>query len=324
MDGYAPLLKGQITGFVPTHDSGDTDHDVNIGVGVCRDDANTENFEHEADITKQIDATFVQGDDAGGMAPTTTETGTYSTTGTTVDGTASLFNTEFQVGDVLFSSTEAEGRRITQISSAILMTIESAFDMDVASDNVEKNGLAPNASYHIHLIEQDSDGDLDFFFDTSPVGANPPSGWTWRRRVIPIRTDVSDNIINGSWRELAGGALRNDLLADVHDLVDNTTTGRQTLALTLPLGISLLAILKVRGGETGAGLVFGWVRSVDFTDVAPAVAANDVVFNASGDGTTMGVTEVPTDTSATIAHRQDSAQPTLNIITSGYIDDRRV
>lgn len=55
-----------ISGFVPTIDT-DTDHDINYGVGYCRNSANDDDINLSSAITKQIDATFAEGDDAGGL-----------------------------------------------------------------------------------------------------------------------------------------------------------------------------------------------------------------------------------------------------------------
>lgn len=59
--------KGYIDGFFHALDS-DADHDVNVSSGgVCRDKDDSVNIITTTDITKQIDATWAEGDDAGGM-----------------------------------------------------------------------------------------------------------------------------------------------------------------------------------------------------------------------------------------------------------------
>ncbi len=50
-----------------SRDVGDTDHDITISVGGCRDNDDDYDLVLTSALTKQIDATFAAGDDAGGM-----------------------------------------------------------------------------------------------------------------------------------------------------------------------------------------------------------------------------------------------------------------
>ena len=62
-----PLPTEHLNGLVLSADSGDTANDVNITAGSARDDADSENMVLAAEITKQIDAAWAVGDDAGGL-----------------------------------------------------------------------------------------------------------------------------------------------------------------------------------------------------------------------------------------------------------------
>lgn len=55
-----------INGFQMSRDSGDTSHDINIKVGSCKDSSNAYTIAR-SEITKQIDANWSAGDDAGGF-----------------------------------------------------------------------------------------------------------------------------------------------------------------------------------------------------------------------------------------------------------------
>ncbi len=65
--GKVPLPRGHIDGLTLSNDAGDTAHDINVAAGECRDSSDTYNILHSSEITKQIDATWAAGDDAGGM-----------------------------------------------------------------------------------------------------------------------------------------------------------------------------------------------------------------------------------------------------------------
>jgi len=59
--------RNLINGLILSNDAGDTAHDVAIAVGFARDDTNAVGMDNTAILTKQIDAAWAVGDDAGGM-----------------------------------------------------------------------------------------------------------------------------------------------------------------------------------------------------------------------------------------------------------------
>jgi hypothetical protein len=64
--GKLLLPRGWLAGLQLSTDT-DTDHDILIAVGECKDAGNTRNLILGTAMTKQIDATWAAGDDAGGM-----------------------------------------------------------------------------------------------------------------------------------------------------------------------------------------------------------------------------------------------------------------
>lgn len=66
-DSSNAFQASHIDGLTLTIDSGDTSHDINIAAGEARDGADSNDIELSSAITKQIDASWAVGDDAGGM-----------------------------------------------------------------------------------------------------------------------------------------------------------------------------------------------------------------------------------------------------------------
>lgn len=65
---YTPWApKNHIAGLVLSNDAGDATHDVNITAGEATDSTDSYILKLTSEITKQIDATWAAGDDAGGM-----------------------------------------------------------------------------------------------------------------------------------------------------------------------------------------------------------------------------------------------------------------
>ena len=64
--GYVPLPLGYGAGCTLSLDT-DTEHDINVTAGQWRDSSDTCNLVLAAETTKQLDAAFAAGDDAGGL-----------------------------------------------------------------------------------------------------------------------------------------------------------------------------------------------------------------------------------------------------------------
>ena len=62
-----PVPLNYIAGLITSNDSGDTEHDIAIAPGVARAGDDSTNMTRAAILTKQIDAAWAVGDDAGGM-----------------------------------------------------------------------------------------------------------------------------------------------------------------------------------------------------------------------------------------------------------------
>lgn len=62
----AGAYPGGITGLVPSN-AADADHDITISTGRCRDSLGAEDIILSSTITKQIDATWVEGNNLGGL-----------------------------------------------------------------------------------------------------------------------------------------------------------------------------------------------------------------------------------------------------------------
>lgn len=73
----APLPRSWLAGLALSRDAGDTDHDIAIAVGAARDDTDAADLRLAATLTKQIDAAWAVGDDAGGMDSGTVANSTW-------------------------------------------------------------------------------------------------------------------------------------------------------------------------------------------------------------------------------------------------------
>jgi hypothetical protein len=70
--GAKLALRGHIDGLILSNNSTDSDHDIDVAVGSCRDSTNVVSLFNTATLTKQIDASWTEGSDAGGLASSLT------------------------------------------------------------------------------------------------------------------------------------------------------------------------------------------------------------------------------------------------------------
>lgn len=66
----SPMPRGHLWGLTLSNDAGRPTLDVNVTAGECRDTANGNNITLATEITKQTDADWAEGDDAGGFPQT--------------------------------------------------------------------------------------------------------------------------------------------------------------------------------------------------------------------------------------------------------------
>ncbi|MGB0495787.1 MAG: hypothetical protein ACPGJI_05465 [Kangiellaceae bacterium] len=231
--------------------------------------------------TKQLDADWAAGDGNGGMPSTVSKTGTYETFGTAVTGTGTSFDTEFSVGDILWSSGEGEGRRITAITDSTNMTIKTAFDIDVTpGEFVEKNGLAPDASYHVFALADDDNGFVGFGFDTSINAAELlanseviSAGGTKYYLVASFVTDGDAHIRAGFYTFDKAGNYEFTYGTKILDRDGSPNPTFSDLLLTVPTGLSVKASLTGLLGESGATVINMTVKDKlggDEVDIARA------------------------------------------------------
>lgn len=232
--------------------------------------------------------------------------------------------------DIIFGVGEARSALSASRERILLASaITKQLDVDWAAGN-NAGGfpsgltLAIDTWYHLFAIKNNATKVVDAGFDTSLVAANllaDTTGYTEFKRIGSVLTDGSSNILPFSALEQSGGGLLVDYKAQVDDLVAfNAATARQTLVLSVPLGVPVIAKLWC-GFAQGSGSVFAWIRDVNYTDAVAASGQRDL-FVSIGSEQAQIQAFIQTDNSQTIAHRQSATTSSLSISTLGYIDGR--
>jgi len=229
-------------GGLTTSNGTDADHDIDIAVGEARDDGNTANITLASAITKQIDAAWAVGDDAGGLDGTESSGGTPDSS--TVYYVWLIKRTDTGVVDALFSESATAPILPTNYDLKRLI----GFVVTNASANVRSfNHRGNSFRFTSALVDDVLDASVTTSFETGTLGApadcvaymhmnaNPVNmttgvAKTWTAWVRPVEgtSELSSNFEDG-----AVGALNavdgddtsgiNDFVVDTQILLDSSS-----------------------------------------------------------------------------------------------------
>jgi hypothetical protein len=174
-----PLPATHLDGLTLSNDAGDTAHDINVTAGSARDGANAANMVLASEITKQIDAAWSVGDDAGGL-----DTGTVAAT--TWYHVWLIKRSDTGVVDVLFSL------------SATAPTMPTDYDGKRRLGAVKTDG-----SSNILAFTQVGH---EFWWTDPPLDFNAAVGTSASTPTLSVPLGVRCKVRLNSMHDLAGGS----------------------------------------------------------------------------------------------------------------------
>lgn len=324
------MPQNYITGLILANNGTDATNDIDIAIGSARDSTNAADMVLASALTKQLDATWAVGTNAGMLDVGTVGNLTYhlylikrSDTGV-VDVLASLSATNsgtctmtiaspcvvsfakhgLQVGSSFeFSTTGALPTGVT--AGTTYYAISTSFGVDSFQFSTSQGGAAVNTSgtqSGTHTLTH------------KPI---MPANYDYKRRIGSIIRVSAANV---------GFTQREDIFTKKTPTLDINTaasgTSRTARTLVVPVGIVVQAM--VQGGATSGTTNYCHFSALTDTDVAATDGFTAAPFMSCGfDGTTYYMTRLNifTNTSAQIASRS-TANDKLVIHTYGWIDER--
>ncbi len=278
-------------------------------------------------IIKRLDADFAIGTNQGGMPATVTKSGTYTSLGTAVTGAGSSFDTDFEVGDVIFSSSNSIGRRITAIADSTNLTIESGFPVNVSGDNVEKNGLAPNTTYYCFTISDEDGLNTDAGYDTQLDASNLLADAAVLlntldkfQKTASLLTDASINIRGGIYKFNRDGSynFRHNIGGGILDFDDPTPALDVRTPFIVSAPANTLAIMQAWINDNDTFTSWALLTSSFQTDEAPS-ASNCTLVAGETDSVNISLL---TNSSREIFYRtNDSSLDYFRVRTLGWFDN---
>lgn len=177
-------------------------------------------------------------------------------------------------------------------------------------------GTFPTGTYHVFAIKNPTTGAVDALFSLSPTAPTLPTGYTAFRRIGSFMRAGSNRAFQQFGDEFYLAAPNLDVAG-----LNSEGTNAILRTLTVPTGINVKAMLRVRGTSPNAwGVLF---TPPDVPDVVPELADAPLVDIGNSPGSPDRSTlAIRTNTSAQIRTRATTANVTLHVVTYGWIDAR--
>lgn len=242
--------------------------------------------------------------------------------GFTLSNNASDTNNDIDFAPGRASVDDSSHRYVVKTTSTMTKRLDESWAAGTDQGGLFSGSKAASTWYHCFVIRKDSDGSVDFGFDTSVTAANKPSGYSAYRRILSIRTDSSGNIMR--FAQVRDHVLWKDPPCDCYTVNPGTDAVLQTL--TVPTGVQVLADFNWFAYFPNAA------RNIYFTcpdqdDEVGNFNADPIADFYSLGGAAMqsaGRRVIRTNTSAQIRYRQTDANASaaVGLGTNGWVDPR--
>jgi hypothetical protein len=216
MKDYGRDFLGTTTGIIPmgwlygltlSH-AADTDHDITVAAGKARDATDAADMALAVAITKQFDATWSVGTDAGGMAAGESLLIERMVLDVAPGGAG------WSVGDTITGQTSNKTCVIIQKVSTTIYLVKDrngAFTlgevMTNGTDTADQGAANPTftvvpGTLHIWLIKRSDTSVVDVMgsvWEYSGMTPTLPAGYDYKRLIGSYIVNNTSNIVNGDW-----------------------------------------------------------------------------------------------------------------------------
>jgi hypothetical protein len=205
------------------------------------------------------------------------------------------------------------------LASALTKRLDAAWAVGTNQGGLDTGAIA-NTTYHVWVIKRLDTGAVDVLFSASATAPTMPTNYTAKRRIgsivrsggtILAYTQYGDNFI---WS------------APVSDLsAASLGTAAVTKALTVPIGIQVMANVAVAMVDNSGGAKYMLVTSLSSADTAPSTSAFTAATGLDATSSVgAGFASLLTNTSAQIRYRLNATNAGLfgYIVTTGWNDTR--
>lgn len=209
------------------------------------------------------------------------------------------------------------------LASALTKRLDAAWAVGTNQGGLDTGSIA-NTTYHVYAIARSDTGVVDVLFSTSASSPTMPTNYDRKRRIGSILRE--SGAIVGFVQD-GDTFMRGTPVSDAN--VSSPTSTAVSLALSLPAGVKVLAILGARllfngTSNSGFSVLFSDLAQPDVTPTTDAFTFDLTAsqFASSTNSSSGGMTTVRTNTSRQIRYRPTAGLSNLRISTYGWIDTR--
>lgn len=233
------------------------------------------------------------------------------------NGTDAVNDIDFSVGEARDSTNAAN----LIAATAMTKQLDAAWAAGTNAGGRMSAAAIANTTYFCYAIRKDSDGTVDFGFDTSATAPTMPSGYTYFRRI---------GAIVRSGATILAFVQQGDLFQLKVPLIAVNTTNPGTAAVTatlpIPVGINVLAWVSAFLADITTNNIAFLLSDISVTDNAPdSITHYSLVGQAAAASAfTAGDFYIRTNTSAQIRYRLSlsGAADVVRITAKGWTDRR--
>lgn len=325
--------RGYIDGFITSNNGSDAAHDVDIGPGFGRDDADTEPMARAAALTgKQFDAPWAVGAGAGALLDPQidgAQTVTFNDNGAspddvTIDAGTWVVTPKANDTLIVVGGTNAGTYPVTAATSTVINVATGTFTTDGGSASAIYI-LPSDETLHGFMIKRTDTGVVDFGVSTS-LSPTLPTNYTKSRFIWSWLTDSSANII--PYTQYGDRCLWVTIINDYSQ--NNPGANAVLVSFSVATGLKLPAIVAFAYEDVDIStqdIRYMVVTDPDQTDSSPgpgAFSASHAELEAARDVTDVVYGEFLTNTSGQLRYHIEASDGgvTVRAVCYGFIHPR--
>jgi hypothetical protein len=217
--------------------------------------------------------------------------------------------------DILFGAGSCPDSTNAMIltGSAMVKRVDASWSAGTGNGGLFSGSVSTNVVYYMFVIRKDSDGSIDYGFDTSIIAANRPAGWTYYRLIGVGVTNASSNWHLGTWIR-KGVELLFTYKSFIVDRASTTagTGSRELNTVTVPP--NMIGNFHIQFQSNGVSGWYYWSGETFCNNLSPV--PEFIVIN----GTAVGFEQsIQVDVNSQIATRQSSGNGWTSIVTRGFV-----
>lgn len=227
------------------------------------------------------------------------------------------------IGGATSDDAAATSKRLMNLTASLIKRTDAAWAVGTNAGSLD-TGAVGNVDYFVWLIMRADTGVVDVLTSISATAPTMPTNYAFKRLIGWFRRAGAANTAFLTF-EAAGGGLTYLWAQPPADiaLINTLTTTARVDVISVPVGISVLALLGTFTNDIGSAYNIV-IRHPDSTDYAPA--ADGTANCGAGTSTAeRGNVTVQTDTSAQIEAREagPASVDSYYVATHGFIWSRR-